>query len=84
MMIPTRSEKRRSKESAKNVSKKLKTPVSLPFLENTDDGSQIKRKGKRKRTKESAKNVNKKLKTESGIFVGYAKLTSELKVTERK
>ena len=35
-------------------------------------------------TKESAKNVNKKLKTESGIFVGYAKLPSELKVMEKK
>ena len=63
-------------------------PTSLPSLESTDDDSQTKRKEKRKRTKESAKNVNKKLKTEnkrpSGIFVGYAKLPSELKVTEKK
>ena len=57
-------------------------PTSLSSLESTDDDSE------RKRTKESAKNVNKKLKTEnkrpSGIFVGYAKLPSELKVTEKK
>ena len=59
-------------------------PTSLPSLESTDDDFQTKRKEKRKRTKESAKNVNKKLKTESGIFVGYAKLPSELKVTEKK
>ena len=63
-------------------------PISLPSLESTDDDSQTKRKEKRKRTKESTKNVNKKLKTEnkrpSGIFVGYAKLPSELKVTEKK
>ena len=63
-------------------------PTSLPSLESTDDDSQPKRKEKRKRTKECAKNVNKKLKTEnrrpSGIFVGYAKLPSELKVTEKK
>ena len=59
-------------------------PTSLPSLESTDDDVQTKRKEKRKRTKESAKNVNKKLKTESGIFVGYAKLPSELKVTEKK
>ena len=63
-------------------------PTSLPSLESTDDDSETKRKEKRKRTKESAKNVNKKLKTEnkrpSGIFVGYAKLPSELKVTEKK
>ena len=80
-----RKEKRgRSKESAKNVNKKLKTPVSLPSLENIDDGSQKKRKEKRKRSKESAKNVNKKLKTESGIFVGYCEAPPELKVTEKK
>ena len=63
-------------------------PTSLPSLESTDNDSQTKRKDKRKRTKESARNVNKKLKTEnkrpSGIFVGYAKLPSELKVTEKK
>ena len=63
-------------------------PVNLPFLESIDDDSQKKRKEKRKRTKGSAKNNNKKLKTEnkrpSGIFVGYAKLPSELKVTEKK
>ena len=63
-------------------------PISLPSIENIDDDSQTKRKEKRKRTKESTKNVNKKLKTEnkrpSGIFVGYAKLPSELKVTEKK
>ena len=59
-------------------------PTSLPSLESTDDDFQMKRKEKRKRTKESVKNVNKKLKTESGIFVGYAKLPSELKVTEKK
>ena len=59
-------------------------PTSLPSLESTDDDFQTKRKEKRKRTKESAKNVNKKLKTESGIFVGFAKLPSELKVTEKK
>ena len=62
--------------------------MSLPSLENIDDDSQKKRKEKRKRSKESARNVNKKLKTEnkrpSGIFVGYAKLPSELKVTEKK
>ena len=63
-------------------------PVNLPSLETIDDDSQKKRKEKRKRSKESARNVNKKLKTEnkrpSGIFVGYAKLPSELKVTEKK
>ena len=59
-------------------------PTSLPSLESTDDDFQTKRKEKRKQTKESAKNVNKKLKTESGISVGYAKLPSELKVTEKK
>ena len=63
-------------------------PVNLPSLESIDDDSQKKRKEKRKRTKESAKNDNKKLKTENkrpnGIFVGYAKLPSELKVTEKK
>ena len=59
-------------------------PTSLPSLESTDDDFQMKRKEKRKRTKESVKNVNKKIKTESGIFVGYAKLPSELKVTEKK
>ena len=63
-------------------------PVNLPSLERINDDSQKKRKEKRKRTKESAKNINKKLKTEnkrpSGIFVGYAKLPSELKVTEKK
>ena len=32
-------------------------PVSLPSLENINDGSQKKRKGKRKRSKESPKNV---------------------------
>ena len=79
-----KEERRRSKESAKNVNKKLKTPVSLPSLENIDDGSQKKRKEKRKRSKESAKNVNKKLKTESGIFVGYCEAPPELKVTEKK
>ena len=30
------------------------------------------------------KNVNKKLKTENGIFVGHAKLPSELNITEKK
>ena len=79
-----KEKKKRSKESARNFNKMLKTSVSLPSLENTDDSSQKKRKQKRKRTKESAKNVNKKFKTESGIFVGYAKLLSELKVTEKK
>ena len=59
-------------------------PVNLPSLENIEDDSHKKRKEKRKRPKESAKNVNEKLKTESGIFVGYAKLPSELKVTEKK
>ena len=59
-------------------------PVNLPSVENIEGDSQKKRKEKRKRPKESAKNVNKKLKTESGIFVGYAKLPSELKVTEKK
>ena len=63
-------------------------PISLPSLESIDNDSQKERKEKRKQTKESAKNVNKKLKTEnkrpSGIFVGYAKLLSELKVTEKK
>ena len=59
-------------------------PTSLLSLESTDDDSQTKRKEKSKRPKESTKNVNKKLKTESGIFVGYAKLPSELKVTEKK
>ena len=58
--------------------------MNLFSLENIEDDSQKKRKEKRKRAKESAKNVNKKLKTESGIFVGYAKLPSELKVTEKK
>ena len=59
-------------------------PVNLPSLENIEGDSQKKRKEKRRRPKESAKNVNKKVKTESGIFVGYAKLPSELKVTEKK
>ena len=59
-------------------------PVNLPSLENINDDSQKKLKEKRKRPKESARNINKKLKTESGIFVGYAKLPSELKVTEKK
>ena len=44
-----RKEKRRpSKESVKNVNKKLKTSVSLPSLENIDDDSQKKQKEKRK------------------------------------
>ena len=59
-------------------------PVNLPSLENIEDDSQKRLKEKRKRPKESAENVNKKLKTESGIFVGYAKLPSELKVMEKK
>ena len=63
-------------------------PVSLPSLENIDDGSQKKRKGKRKRSKENPQNVNKKLKTESkrtsGIFVGYWEKSTELKATEKK
>ena len=79
-----KEKRRRSKESVKNVNKKLKTPVSLPSLENIDDDSQKKRKEKRKRLKESATNVNKKLKTESGIFVGYCETPPELKVTEKK
>ena len=58
-----RKVKRRwSKESARNVNKKLKIPVSLPSLENIDDDSQKKRKVKRRWSKESARNVNKKLK----------------------
>ena len=63
-------------------------PVSLPSLENIDDGSQKKRKEKRKRSKESPQNVNKKLKTESkrtsGIFVGHWEKPTELKATEKK
>ena len=63
-------------------------PVSLPSLENIDDGSQKKRKEKRKHSKESPQNINKKLKTESkrisGIFVGHWKKPTELKATEKK
>ena len=60
-----KDKRRRSKQSARNVNKKLKSPVSLPSIENIDDDSQKKRIEKRKRSKESTKNVNKKLKTES-------------------
>ena len=63
-------------------------PVSLPSLENIDDGSQKKRKEKRKRSIESPQNVNKKLKTESkrtsGLFVGHWEKPTELKATEKK
>ena len=63
-------------------------PVNLPSLENINDGSQKKRKGKRKRSKENPQNVNKKLKTESkrasGIFVGHWEKPTELKATEKK
>ena len=57
-------------------------------LENVDDSSPNKQKEKRKRSKESAGSAKKKLKTEnrkpSGIFVGYAKLLSEVKETTNK
>ena len=62
--------------------------VSLPSLENIDDGSQKKRKEKRKRSKKSPQNINKKLKTgskrTSGIFVGHWEKPTELKATEEK
>ena len=62
--------------------------VSLPCLENIDDGSQKKRKEKRKHSKESPQSVNKKLKAAnkitSGIFVGHWEKPTELKATEKK
>ena len=57
-------------------------------LENVDDNSPKKQNEKSKRSKETAGNAKKKLKTEnerpSGIFVGYAKLPSEVKETTNK
>ena len=57
-------------------------------LENVDYNSPKKQKQKRKRSKEIARSAKKKLKTEnkrpSGIFVGYAKLPSEVKETTNK
>ena len=57
-------------------------------LENVDGNSSKKQKEKRKQSKEIAGIANKKLKTEnkkpSGIFVGYAKLPSEVKETTNK
>ena len=62
--------------------------VSLPPLESIDEHSPNKLKGKRKRSSEITRNVNKKTKTEnrrpSGIFVGYAKLPSEMKEEQKK
>ena len=52
-------------------------------LESIDESSPNKLKGKGKRSSEIARNVKKKTKTEnrrpSGIFVGYAKLPSDMK-----
>ena len=63
-------------------------PLINPSLENVDDNSPKKRKEKGKRSKEIARSAKKKLKTEnkrpSGIFVGYAKLPSEVKETTNK
>ena len=62
--------------------------VSPPSLESIDENSPNKLKGKRKRSSKITKNVNKKTKTEnrgpSGIFVGYAKLLSEIKEEQKK
>ena len=64
------------------------SPVSLPSLENIDEGSQKKQKEQRKQSKESPKDVHKKLKTESKrtrrIFVGHWEKLPELKVTGKK
>ena len=63
-------------------------PLINSSLENVDDNSPKKQKKKRKRSKEIAGSAKKKLKTEnkrpSGIFVGYAKLPSEVKETTNK
>ena len=57
-------------------------------LENVDDNSPKKQKEKRNQSKEIARSAKKKLKTEnkrpSGIFVGYAKLPSEVRETTNK
>ena len=56
-------------------------------LGSIDENSPDKLKGKRKRSSEITRNVNKKTKTEnrrpSGIFVGYAKLPSEMKEEQK-
>ena len=61
---------------------------SLPSLENIDKNSPNLLKGKRKRSREITRNANKKTKTENrrprGIFVGYAKLPSEMKEKQKK
>ena len=57
-------------------------------LESIDENSPNKLKGKRKRSSEITRNVNKKTNTEnrrpSGIFVGYAKLPSDIKEEQKK
>ena len=62
--------------------------VSLPSLESIDENSPNKLKGKRKRSSKITRNVSKKTKTESrrpsGIFVGYAKLLSQMKEEQKK
>ena len=61
---------------------------SPPSLESIDETSPNKLKGKRKRSSKVTRNVNKKTKTEnrrpSGIFVGFAKLPSEMKEEQKK
>ena len=57
-------------------------------LESIDENSPNKLKGKSKRSNEITRKVNKKTKTEnrrpSGIFVGYAKLASDMKEEQKK
>ena len=66
----------------------VQTPLIEPSLENVDDNSPKEQRGKRKQLREIIRNANEKTKTESrrpsGIFMGYAKLPSEMEEEQRK